>query len=285
LSPDGRSWWDGEGWQPLYTPDGMGRWDGREWIALGEPFGAPAGIPRAPAAVALVAAPAEPPPLAAPDAVAPPPSDAPSWLVQPPPGVPSPPPVAEPDVMQQPVFGYVPPRKSSRLLVAGGLLMLLGVIAIGGWVVHNQLLANSAANSASATPSQSQYRRAERFMNGKLGPSLAAASESLPAIKADCTSSLPPSCRDAIAATDAKLRDTLAVIDTSDIPLCISTQVAKLRADITEMDAGLQMSIGGFYQGTNPQIVYQGFLKFADGAKLVDPDSKAVSTAEQICPQ
>src|SRR5437868_2502930 len=57
ISPDGRFWWDGVQWQPLYTPDGRFRWNGREWLPVAE---APVAAPVAVAAPVLGAAPAAP---------------------------------------------------------------------------------------------------------------------------------------------------------------------------------------------------------------------------------
>jgi hypothetical protein len=36
ISPDGRFWWDGSQWQPLFTADGRFRWNGHEWTPISE---------------------------------------------------------------------------------------------------------------------------------------------------------------------------------------------------------------------------------------------------------
>ncbi len=46
ISDDGRFWWDGAAWQPLYSPDGAHRWDGRRWVPVAAPTGdLPAWLP------------------------------------------------------------------------------------------------------------------------------------------------------------------------------------------------------------------------------------------------
>jgi hypothetical protein len=53
ISPDGRFWWDGSQWQPLFTADGRFRWNGHEWTAVEAPLAA-----AAPGAAGAVVAPA-----------------------------------------------------------------------------------------------------------------------------------------------------------------------------------------------------------------------------------
>src|SRR5712664_3718544 len=143
ISPDGRYWWDGQNWQPLFTPDGMQRWNGHEWIQLATPFEQPPATPVAPVPVA----PAPVAPVAAPEAAKPEWLDqAPAWLASPPgASAPQPP----PPVVEQPAAPASwagPAPRRSRKMIYGTALLLIAVLGFGGWVVRDQVLASLAHN-------------------------------------------------------------------------------------------------------------------------------------------
>jgi len=280
ISPDGRFWWDGSAWQPLFTPDGMFRWNGQAWTQLTAPYGpeaAPAPVPM----VAAVAAAA--PVLVAPQAPVPVAAHVeyrPEWLpaapLAPPPAV-----VSEPE----PAPAWAPPPRQSKLLVyfVGALVGAL-LLGGGGWVVRGQLMAHQAdgGSLASPTPFGSDYERADRFLNTELAPSINEVDKTLPALTSSCTAKLPPSCRDAIAVTDQKMRETSKVIDKGDIPPCIANSVTQFTTDWSAMEAGLEMALGGYTSGSN-ELIARGLIAFGTAAKPLKTDADAMQKAELTC--
>lgn len=265
----------------------MYRWNGHDWIQLAEPFGQPPV-----AAVAIAAGPAEAPVAAAPSNGKP---GKPNWLDEAPPGLAAQhgssaaaaPPTAGGAAPPVPAYGAPAPRRSSRLFIVVGGLALLVVLAAGGMTVGAQLLAHKATKTASPPTSAtvlSQYDRADRFLNGKLGPAFDAADKSLPAIKTGCSGELTVDCRDALAATDQKLKDILAVIDHGDIPHCIAAPMKQFRQDIAAMEAGFAYSLTGF-QTNSKTIVADGLRRVLGASTQAQTDANAVKTAQTACPK
>lgn len=275
ISPDGRYWWDGQQWQPLFTPDGMQRWNGQQWIPLSAPFGQPA-------PVAPVAAP--PPAVEKPAWL----DQAPTWLAGPPA---APAPQTPPAVVEQPAAaraweGLARPR--SRTMIYGTALLLIAVLGFGGWVARGQLLASLASNGASSqtaspTPLLSEYERADRYLNLELGPPLLDATNTLTPLENACTASLPPPCKDALIATEKAMVKAEDVMNrTRDIPPCIAREMAQFKDDWVGMEQGLSLSIQG-YQDNNRQLIIQGFQRFASIAQYVKADLDRIAKAEGTC--
>ena len=278
VSPDGRFWWDGRTWQALFTPDGMFRWNGRQWMQLSAPYG-PEAMPALSAMV--VATPAGP---AAVQAVHGEPR--PDWLPAEPAAPPPPPPAPAafiPEPEQAPPWAQQPPRQS-KMLVYASVALVIAVLSAGGWIVRGQILAHQTDNAsfASPTPFGSDYERADRFLNTELAPSITEVDKTLPTLTSACTAKLPPSCRDAIAVTDQKMRDTSKVIDKGDIPPCISDSVTAFTKDWSGMEAGLDMALGGYTSGSN-ELVARGLIAFGTAAKPLKTDGDAMQKAEATC--
>ncbi|HVC99729.1 MAG TPA: hypothetical protein VNG93_01115, partial [Candidatus Dormibacteraeota bacterium] len=259
MSPDGRFWWDGQAWQPLYSPDGMWRWSGQAWVPLAEPFGAEATY--APQSVMAEPAPAD---LASPPAEAPP-----AWLDPSAAAILAPPPVAVPD--PTPVPAYAPPaRMGLRPFIYLGGALLVGAIVLTGWIFRDQLRAqpidySSTLPSPSPSPSGSEYDRTQRFLNDILGPSIDQVNQTLPGLQAACTPDLPVACSDAISATDQKVLATSKVIASADIPPCIATPMAQFNRDWSGIESGLELSLSG-YQYNSKQLIITGLQRVVDYA-------------------
>jgi len=258
----------------------MFRWNGRQWVQLSAPYG-PEAMP-APVQLVAAAAPAAPAVVAS---VTPLPAvhveRPPEWLPAAPQAAPPPPFVPEPE--PAPAWAPPPPRQSKLLLyLAGGLVVVL--LGAGGWVVRGQILAQQTdgGSLASPTPFGSDYERADRFLNTELAPSINEVDKTLPALTSSCTAKLPPSCRDAIAVTDQKMRDTSKVIDKGDIPPCIADSVTQFTKDWSAMEAGLEMALGGYTSGSN-ELVARGLIAFGTAAKPLKTDADAMQKAELTC--
>ena len=258
----------------------MFRWNGSQWVQLTSPFGQEALA----APVPVIAAVAPAAPLAV-EAAGPfqaaPPAARPDWLPAAPQAAPPAPAfVPEPE----PAPAWAPPAPpQSRLLIYISAALVVAVLGAGGWLVRGQMLAHQdTASLASPTPFGSDYQRADRFLNAELAPSVVEVDKTLPALTSNCTAKLPPGCRDAIAVTDQKMRDTSKVIDKGDIPPCIAPSVTQFTNDWSAMEAGLEMALGGYTSGSN-ELVARGLIAFGTAAKPLKTDADAMQTAELTC--
>ena len=255
ISPDGHYWWDGQAWQP---------------------------IPQASAPVQAAA----PAPAA---------QEPPSWLaVQPPPQPPpasfSPEPVYQQPAYEQPPAGAAawatPAPPSNRFWIYATGLLLIVVIAIGGVVGYNALHSAGSTSVAQATPSPiiSDYERADRFLNVDLGPSLVEANQAIPAVTKNCTSSLPPPCKDALITLNNAMVDLGKAMQTYqyDVPICIGRQVDQFKNDWNGMEQGLSSAIAGFNDNSRDEIV-QGLQRFAALGQYMKPDVDRISAAQKTC--
>ncbi len=264
ISPDGRFWWDGQAWQPLYTPDGMWRWSGQAWVQLAEPYGAEVS-----------------PGVAQPGLEA-----APAWLDPSAAAVLAPPPVAAVDPMPVPAYSP-PPRVGLRPFIYLGGALLVAAIVLTGWIFRDQLRAqpldySSTLASPSPSPSGTEYDRAQRFLNGLLSPSIDQVNQTLPGIQAACTPDLPVACRDAISATDQKVLATSKAIASADIPPCIATAMAQFNRDWLGIESGLELSLSG-YQDNSKQLIIDGLQRVLGYAGYLKADAAAVNAAEPSC--
>lgn len=285
LSPDGRYWWDGQQWQPLFTPDGMQRWNGQQWIQLATPFDQPPPTPVAPVAV---------PPTPVAPVFAPPAAAKPEWLDQAPAWLESPPaagvPQPLPPVVEQPAAAplWAPAPRRSRTMIYGTALILVAVLGFGGWVARGQLLASLAGNNtslqaSSPTPLLSDYERADRYLNVELSPPVVEATNTLTPLTSACTASLPPPCKDALITTVKAMTKAEEVMNhTRDIPPCIAREMAQFKDDWVGMEQGLTLAISGF-DNNSRALTIQGFQRFASIAQYVKPDIDRIDKAEQTC--
>jgi hypothetical protein len=253
ISPDGHYWWDGQAWQPI------------------------------PAASAAIAAPA---PAAA--------EQPPSWLAVPPAVAvaPAPQPAYPQPVYDQPAASDVPswstpgpPPRRTGIYLTG--LLLIAVIAIGGFFVYGQLNPSSnnvAAVQVSPSPLISDYERADRFLNVDLGPALVEVNQAGPAVTAKCTSALPPGCRDALVTLNKAMLDldTAMTNNQRDVPICIGRQVQQFKDDWRGMEQGVSEAIQGFDQ-SNRTLTLTGLQQFAAIGQYLKPDVDRISKAEQGC--
>ncbi len=257
ISPDGNYWWDGQAWQPMPFP------------------GAPAAVAPAPATqAALVAA------------------NQPAWLDQP---LPSLQPEAAPVV---PAVQDVAPAASWQAPVARGSrtwiyitgALLIVVIAVTGLYLgsqfRNQPTNTAAIVSPSPSPIMSDYERADRFLNVDIGPPLAEVVDAIPAVNKNCTSKLPPGCKDALITLNRAMIDVDDAIakNQSDIPVCIARSVQQFQFDWRGMEQGLSQAIGGF-TANNRALIIQGLVKYGEIAKFMSPDLSRIDKAETACPK
>lgn len=258
ISPDGRYWWDGHVWQPM-------------------PPSAPA--PPAPAPAqdqpSWLATPVPPGPVAAP---APEPNPYPPQPAYP----------QEPAYPQQPAPAawMTPQPPPSRMTTYVTALVLIAVLAAGGFVAW-QMTSHTdytASVQASPSPTMSDYERADRFLNIDLGPPLIELTNAGPAVQKNCNSTLPPACKDALITFNTAMIDLGNAIQNNqkDIPVCIGTAVSQFQADWQVMEQGITTAIQGFNQN-NRTLIVDGLQRYAEVAQFLKPDVDRINKAEQTC--
>src|SRR5438067_615296 len=128
--------------------------------------------------------------------------------------------------------------------------------------------------------------QADRFINVDLAPSLTAAVGPLQKVGSSCTmTGMPPSCKDALIATNKAMLATEDVLDQGHIPACIARQVQQFKYDWQGMEQGVSQAISGFVNGNNIDLYRQGMVKFAEIAQYVQPDMDRITAAEKTCPK
>jgi hypothetical protein len=254
ISPDGNYWWDGQAWQPMPFPGAQ--------VAV-----APVEVAPTPAVAA----------------------NQPAWLDQPLPAMhPEPAPVVPTVQEVAPAPAWQAPARGSRtwIYLTGGLMIV--VIAVTGLYLgtqfRNQPRNTSALVSPSPSPIISDYERADRFLNVDLGPPLAGVVNAIPAANKSCTAKLPPACKDALIALNSgmiEVDDAIAK-NQADIPVCIARSVQQFQFDWRGMEQGLSQAIGGFNTNSRSLII-QGFVKYSEIAKFLNPDVARINKAEAAC--
>jgi len=256
VSPDGNYWWDGQAWQPMPVP------------------GAPAAFAPDTATQAAQVAAAQP-----------------TWLDQPLPALrPEPAPVVP--VVQEvaPAPGWQAPAGGSRMWIYITGALLIVIIAVTGLYLgtqfRNQPRNTAAIVSPSTSPIISDYERADRFLNVDLGPPLAEVVDAIPAVNKNCTSKLPPGCKDALMVLNKAMLDVDDAIakNQSDIPVCIARPVQQFKFDWEGMEQGVSQAIGGF-NANSRALTIQGLVKFSSIAQFLNPDITRIDKAEAACPK
>jgi hypothetical protein len=183
----------------------------------------------------------------------------------------------------------VPARASRSWIYVTGAA-LIGVIAVTGIYVGSQLRTYGQSTAAVVSPSPSpiisDYERADRFLNTDLGPPLAEVIDATPAVKKNCTSKLPPACKDALIVLNramVEVDDAIAK-NQADIPVCIARPVQQFQFDWRGMEQGLSQAIGG-YNANSRSLIVSGLAKFGSTAQYLNADIKRIDTAHASCPR
>ena len=252
ISPDGNYWWDGQAWQPMPLP----------------------------------AAPAAPAPVA----------DQPAWLEQPAAAAapqPEPSLMPEPALVQEPVVQSwnapsAPATSRTWIYLTGGLV--IAVLAITGLYVGTQMRTYAGNTAAVVSPSPSpiisDYEKADRFLNVDLTPPLATVGDAVPAVNKNCTTKLPPSCKDALIVMNKALVgvDNAIAANQADIPVCIARSVQQFQYDWRGMEQGVSMAISG-YNANSRSLIIAGLVKYGEIAKYLQPDVNRINKALAACPK
>src|SRR5262249_28961584 len=177
-----------------------------------------------------------------------------------------------------------PQRSSMTTYVTAAIL--IGVLAAGGFVAWQMTSHTEYTASVQASPSPTvpDYERADRFPNVDPLPPPQGGNHAMPAVNKNCTSTLPPACKDALITLNTAMIDLGNAITNNqkDIPVCIGQAVSQFQNDWQTMEQGLSTAIQGFQQNSRSLIV-DGLQRYAVVAQYMKPDVDRINTAEQTC--
>lgn len=274
ISDDGRYWWDGAAWQPLFSPDGRHRWDGRQWVPVAAP-----------------APPAEP-------AAASGGADLPAWLpVESAQALQGPPIVVQHQIVAEQASEWSgrsgPPSRPWIIWGAGAVIA--GSLGVALFALHNQYpyglpffgggggtTTVTLGGRATPDPNLSQYERADRLLNVQLAPKLVEAGNAEQAIGKDCATPVAQPCRVALNDTYRKLDAIIQAIDTSDVPPCIQAPLLKFRNTLNSAEFQLAQAVSALDKGDSAGEA--AFIHaFATTIVGTQADSQAVQAAFDAC--
>ncbi len=179
------------------------------------------------------------------------------------------------------------PRSSRTWIYATGALLIV-VMAVTAVYVGSQLrtYGQSAAVVVLPSPSpiMSDYEKADRFLNVDVTPPLAQVNDAVPAVNKNCTSKLPPSCKDALILMNTAMIgvDNAIANNQADIPVCIARPVQQFQFDWRGMEQGVSQAIGGFNANSRALII-SGLVKYFEIAKYFKPDVDRINKALANC--
>jgi hypothetical protein len=262
LSPDGKWVWDGTQWRPIAHHESLFP----SWQSITVE-------PAAPVAAAPVQAPARV--VAAPTPA----------LIQP----------IDPS-LAYPSTVWRPEPKATGMnwylyFFAGvvGIVIILVVLnaVFPLWLLLPGPKPGDAPAAAQASPippvaHRSDFARADHFVNGVLPPQMTTLTQDIAPVSLSCTRLLTVSCQDAITAARPEVKTVLSVIDKNPVPQCVATPVAKLRADLALIDAGLTAGDKAYADNQASELA-AAVATYSRGASQMGADMRAITNALKGC--
>jgi len=255
MSPDGKYFWDGQKWVAVASASDAGHRS--VFPSWNEIHVTVADQPVAPLPVAVQARPA--PAIQ----YGPPSTDVPLWERAP------------------------KSKMSYGMYVAGGLLavlVLFGLISAWGPLIASYFVAAPEPPRA-ATPSptppplsvRSDYARADRFFTYQVTPAMSKVWPALQLFNETCVN-ITSSCQNAAVAALAQVKGVESMIDHAQIPSCIATQVARVRGELTGMDAAITLAVKAFADNKKTELS-TAVSRYKTASKTLGADIAAISKA------
>ncbi len=261
----------------MMSPDGKYVWDGQNWVPVaggGGDAGHHSLFPSWNAAHAEAAgAPAAPPPT----------------LFRPkrPDGIVYQPVITDPNApAETPIWDRTAKGKARWPMYVGAGLVTLIVLAVfinswGPLIMAYFVAAPEPPRVVKASPTppdlavRSDFARASSFATYTLTPAMATAAPAFQLFSESCVA-LTQSCQNAANNALTQVKSVEAVLDQAQVPLCVAPLVAKIRADLTGMDAGATSAVKAF-DSNNKGLLGQGLSKFRTASRPLTGDISALS--------
>jgi len=260
----------------MLSPDGKYVWDGQQWVPVAG--GADAGHRSLfPSWNATHAEVANAPAASAPALFRPKRAD----------GIVYQPTIADPNAPVESAAWDRTPRGKARwgmYVGAGFLALIVLVVFMNTWgplIVAYFVAAPEPPRVVKPSPTppdltaRSDSARAENFVTYSLTPAMTTAAPAFQLFSEGCAA-LTQSCQNAANNALTQVKNVEAVIDQAQVPLCAAPQLAKVRADLTGMDAGLTSAVKAF-DNNNKGLLAQGLSRFRGTSKPLSGDISALS--------
>ena len=259
---------------PMLSPDGKWVWSGTEWLPIaghGAVFAAWNSIRVDPVETA---------PQVAQPVAAPAPMPAPVMQYAP----------VQPDVEAVPLWQE---QRSTGLnkylyIVAGVIAIVVAVVAVNSLGIQFPWSVSAPEGPSRNTfvpppvAVRSDAGRADNVLAGLLAPPMLALGQDVEIVKETCYGTLTEACQNAVTAADNQVKSVLATIDHATIPVCIATNMTKLRVDVASMDDALQLAIKGYKDSQGPEVT-QGVSRLVAPAQRAQADAAAGTTQKAKC--
>jgi len=187
-----------------------------------------------------------------------------------------------------PLWERAPKSKMSYgIYVAGGflaLLVLFGLISAWGPLIVSYFVAAPEpprAVTPSPTPPpltvRSDYARADGFLTYQVTPAMAKVWPAIQLFNETCVN-LTSTCQNAATAALAQVKGVESMIDHAQIPTCIASQVAKVRGELTGMDAAITLAVKAFADNKKTELS-TAVSRYRAASKTLNADIAAISKA------
>ena len=138
--------------------------------------------------------------------------------------------------------------------------------------------APAAAQASPIAPvaHRSDFARADHFVSGVLPPLMNNVYVYLGPVGQSCNRQLTIVCQNAVTAGRPAVKTALSLIDQNPVPQCISTQAAKLRADLAAVDVALTAADKGYTDNSAPELA-AAITNYTHAAARLDPDVRTLT--------
>jgi hypothetical protein len=125
---------------------------------------------------------------------------------------------------------------------------------------------------------RSEYAVAGRYVTSTFDPDMLILGAPLFHVHEACNGTLSASCQQALAALDQIIPSSLAAFD-GQTPPCIARQVAKVKADILGIQAGVRAGLKGFVDNNKVELQH-GLAQYNASNKPLQADIVAVHNTQ-----
>ena len=173
-------------------------------------------------------------------------------------------------------------------IVAGVIAVVVAIVAVNSlgiqWPWSVSAPEGLSRNTYIPPPVavRSDAGRADYFLTGVLAPPMLALSQDTEIVKETCYGNLTEACQTAVTAAENQVKQVLAAIDHATLPICVASNVAKLRVDVASMDDALSLAIKGYKDSLGSEVT-QGVSRLVAPAQRAQAGAAAANTQKTRC--
>src|SRR5437762_3187479 len=141
----------------------------------------------------------------------------------------------------------------------------------------NEIHVTVADQPVAPLPVRSDYARADGFFTYQVTPAMSKVWPALQLFNETCVN-ITSSCQNAAAAALAQVKGVELMIDHAQIPSCIATQVARVRGELTGMDAAITLAVKASADNNKAELS-TAVSRYKTASKTLGADIAAISKA------